>query len=132
LHVNYVIDPEAKIARKFTSPQGSPPIQSQNNPSSLLPQVRVEELGTRSIEGLQCSGTRTTTTLPIGLIGNDAPIVTERETWFSPDIDAVVQSKAVDPRFGTADYRLTNIKRSEVLPDLFRVPASFKVELVPH
>jgi hypothetical protein len=139
LHVSFVIDPEAKVARKFTSPQGSSTAQlapfsnqAQDNPSSLSPLVRVEDLGTRSVGGLQCSGTRTTTTLPTGLIGNDAPIVTVRETWFSPDIDAVVQSKTVDPRFGTTEYHLTDIKRFDISPDLFRVPASFKVELVPH
>lgn len=137
LHVNYVIDPEARVARQFASPQGlsaAQPapfsIQSQDNRSSLSPQVRVENLGTRSIAGLQCSGTRTTATLPAGLIGNDAPIITVRETWFSPEIDAVVQSKTTDPRFGTTDYHLAEIKLAEPPPDLFRVPPSFKVELV--
>lgn len=139
LHVNYVIDPEAKVARQFTSPQdlsAAQPApfstQSRENRSSLSPQVRAENLGTRSIEGLQCSGTRTTTTLPTGLIGNDAPIVTVRETWFSPEIDAVMQSKTTDPRFGTTDYHLAEIKLAEPPPDLFRVPPSFRVELVSH
>jgi hypothetical protein len=137
LHVNYVLDPQAKLARGFASIEGASTAhvapsfsQSQDNPSSLSPQIRTENLGARSIEGLECSGTRTTTTLPAGLIGNEAPILITRETWFSADIDAVVQSKTTDPRFGSTDYHLTHINRSEPSPDLFRVPASYKVELV--
>lgn len=139
LHVNYVIDPEAGVARKFTAPQSYSAAElapfstpSQDNQSSHSSQTRVEELGKRLIEGLECSGTRTTTTLPKGTIGNDAAIVIVRETWFSADIEAVVLSKTLDPRFGTTDYHLTDLNRSEAPPDLFRVPASFKIELVLH
>ena len=139
LHVNYVIDRQTRVAREFAAisnsaaSKGSPfPASSQGNPSSLSPATTVEDLGKRLIEGLRCSGTRTTTTLPKGLIGNDAPLITVRETWFSPDIQELVQSKTVDPRFGTTDYHLTNIKRSDPAPEQFRVPPSYKVERVPR
>lgn len=36
-------------------------------------------------------------------------------------------SRQSDPRFGETTYRLTNIVRSEPPPDLFEVPADFKV-----
>jgi hypothetical protein len=137
LHVNYVIDPEAKVAREFASVERPSDAQitpsvTQQNPSSVSPQVRIDSLGARSIEGLECSGTRTTTTLPTGLIGNEAPVVMTRETWFSAEIDAVVQSKTTDPRFGSTDYHLKHIDRSEPSPDLFRVPVAFRIELIRH
>jgi len=134
---NYVLDPATKLARAFPAvpiPQShsSAPLtaQTKENPSPLIPSERTENLGTRSIDGLQCSGTRTTTTLPIGLIGNDAPLVTIQETWFSTKIDSVVQSKTTDPRFGTTDYRLTEVRRADQSLDLFRVPPSYKLESV--
>jgi len=135
--VNYVLDPGSKIARKFPSisnatpgQQSSLPGQTYGSPSSPSPEVHLKDLGKRSIQGLLCSGTRTTTTLPAGLIGNDAPITTVRETWFSLEIDAVIQSKTTDPRFGTTDYRLSDVKRTDASPDLFSVPPSYKIESV--
>src|SRR5262249_42129938 len=54
--------------------------------------VAKEDLGTRNIEGIDCNGTRTTTTIPAGAIGNEKPIIIVRETWFAPAIAALVES----------------------------------------
>jgi hypothetical protein len=87
----------------------------------------VENLGTQTIEGVSAEGTRTTITIPAGQIGNDKPIVTETERWYSPELQVTVMTKRTDPRTGTTTYRLTNINRSEPAPTLFQVPSDYTV-----
>ncbi len=94
-------------------------------PSSIQPVV--EELGQQFMEGITVEGTRTTMTIPAGQVGNELPIHVVSERWFSPELKVLVMSRQSDPRFGETTYRLTNITRGEPSPDLFEVPADFKV-----
>jgi hypothetical protein len=86
-----------------------------------------EKLGTQLIEGVEAEGTRTTLTIPAGQIGNELPITVVSERWFSPELKVLVMSRQSDPRYGETTYRLTNLTRGEPSPDLFEVPADFKV-----
>jgi hypothetical protein len=91
-------------------------------------EVNQEQLGTQTIEGVAAEGTRVTFTIPAGKIGNERPIVTVNERWYSPELQTVVLTKNSDPRMGETTYRLTNINRSEPDPSLFQVPADYRVE----
>ena len=71
-------------------------------------------------------GTRHTITLPAGTIGNDRPIQTVSERWYSPELQTVTMTKHTDPRSGEDTFRLTNVLRGEPSPDLFQVPASYQ------
>jgi hypothetical protein len=104
---------------------------SQAVPDHAVPDVKTESLGTKTIEGISVTGTRTTTTIPAGTIGNDKELVITRETWYSADLKLVIQSSQTDPRFGESSYALTNIQRSEPDPSLFQVPAGYSIEKVP-
>lgn len=95
------------------------------------PSGRSEQLGTKTIEGISVTGTRTTTTIPTGTIGNDKDLLVTREIWYSADLKLVILSTQTDPRFGETSYTLTNIQRSEPDPTLFQVPAGYKVDNVP-
>jgi hypothetical protein len=88
-------------------------------------------LGTKAIEGIQVTGTRSVSTIPAGAIGNDKDIVVTRETWYSPELKLVIQSTQDDPRFGETMYSLTNIQRNEPDEALFQIPTGYKVEK-PH
>ena len=92
-----------------------------------VPEPVVEQLGTTFMEGVAVEGTRTTMTIPAGQIGNEQPISIVSERWTSPDLKVLVMSKQSDPRFGETTYRLTNLTRGEPSPQLFEVPADFKV-----
>jgi hypothetical protein len=92
-------------------------------------EVVKEDLGTRNIEGVECSGTRTTTTIPAGAIGNEKPISIVRETWYAPAISAVVESTTEDPRYGKTTYQLTNVQLSEPSRSLFEPPGDFKMSV---
>lgn len=86
-----------------------------------------EDLGPRNIEGVDCTGTRQTTTIPAGAIGNEKAISIVRETWFAPVISAVVESTTDDPRYGKTTYRLKNVQLNEPSRSLFEPPADFKI-----
>lgn len=88
---------------------------------------RTEDLGEQNIEGVSAHGTRTTTTIPAGAIGNERSIEMVYEKWFSKELQMVVYSKNTDPRFGEQTYRLTNINRTEPDPSLFQPPAGYKI-----
>ncbi len=89
--------------------------------------VRTEDLGTQTMEGLLVTGTRTTHTIPIGEIGNEKPFTIVTEVWTSPDLKTVVYSKRSDPRMGEQTFKLTNVMRGEPDASLFAVPADFKI-----
>ncbi len=86
-----------------------------------------ESLGTQTMEGVTVEGHRTTTTIPVGVQGNDRPLVSTNETWTSPDLKVTVLMKNSDPRNGENIMRLTNITVGEPDPALFQPPADYTV-----
>jgi hypothetical protein len=93
--------------------------------------AKVEQLGNMFIEGVQAQGTRTTTTIPAGEIGNDRPISIVDERWYSPDLQMTVMTRHSDPRTGETSFALKNINRSSPPPNLFEVPADYTVKTGP-
>jgi len=94
-------------------------------------QVKHEDLGTQTIEGVSAQGKRETVTIPTGQIGNERPIEIVTETWFSPELHTMVLRKHSDPRTGDSTYRLTEIKRNEPDAALFQPPAGTKLRTEP-
>ena len=90
-------------------------------------QTTTQDLGSRMIEGVRAQGTRTTTTIPTGAIGNVRPIEIVSERWFSPELQMPVLITRRDPRNGETTYRLANILRGEQQDGLFTVPAGYEV-----
>lgn len=124
-HFDYVIDPETRTAS----------IVDPSNPFISAPRILptssgkgiTQNLGSRTIEGLLCTGTRSTITIPAGQLGNERPIASITETWYSSDLEAVVRSTASDPRFGKTSYVLRNIRRDDQPPSLFQPPSDYQV-----
>jgi len=88
-------------------------------------QVKVEQLPARTVEGVRAEGTRRTTTIAAGAIGNELPIEIVSEEWTSPDLNVLVMTERRDPRLGTSTYRLENILRVEPDRYLFEVPSDY-------
>jgi hypothetical protein len=97
----------------------------------VLPTPKIDQLGTMTIEGVQAEGTRTTTTIPAGQIGNDRDLEIISERWYSPDLKVAVLTKNSDPRTGETVHRLTRIDRSEPLRSLFGIPADYTISDAP-
>lgn len=93
-----------------------------------MPQPSVEDLGWQDVNGVTAQGTRTTLRIPAGQIGNDRPIQTVNERWFSSELGMMVKSSNSDPRFGDTSYQLTNIQRTPPAPSLFQIPADYTVQ----
>lgn len=86
-----------------------------------------EPLGKRMIEGVEAEGTRTTLTIPAGQIGNEHPLDTVSERWYSNELKTIVMTTRKDPRTGESTYRLANLRRGEPSRLLFEVPAGYQV-----
>ena len=94
-------------------------------------EVKHEDLGTQTIEGVSAQGKRETVTIPAGQIGNERPIEIISETWFSPELRTMVMRKHSDPRMGETVFRLTDIKRGEPDATLFQPPPGAKTRIEP-
>ena len=99
--------------------------------SSEAENRKTESLGKQVVEGVEAEGTRTTTTIPAGEIGNEQPILIVWEKWYSPELQTVVMSRHSDPLVGETIYRLTNITRGEPARTLFEVPGDYTVKEMP-
>ena len=86
-----------------------------------------EPIGQQLVEGVLCDGTRSVETIAAGSIGNDRPIQTVYERWYSSELKTTVRTVRSDPRTGEETFRLTNIRRGEPSPELFQVPPGYKI-----
>jgi hypothetical protein len=93
--------------------------------SNRISSEPAEDLGMQTINGVLARGTRITTVIPQGAIGNDREFRSISERWFSPDLNLLIRSVSTDPRFGTTTFELSNISRQSPDPSLFRVPADY-------
>jgi hypothetical protein len=87
-----------------------------------------ENLGDQMIEGIHATGTRMTTTIPAGKMGNEQPINVVSERWYSPELKVTVMSKHSDPWAGELKTQFSSVNAGEPDPSLFTVPSDYKVE----
>ncbi len=80
------------------------------------------------MEGVNAEGVRVTTTIEQGAIGNDRPIQSITERWYSQELQTNVMTKRTDPRNGEEVVKLTNVHRGEPSPVLFELPPGYTVK----
>jgi hypothetical protein len=135
-HLLISLNPQTKTASVHHLKPPSPSAGALHKPSTATtvapspgrPATKFESLGTKEIEGFTAKGSRITTTIEAGQIGNEEPIVSVHETWFSQDIGEALLAMTNDPRSGQHVRRLTNIRMGEPDPMLFQVPADYTVK----
>jgi hypothetical protein len=103
-----------------------PPVQSGSLPGKTGSRTH-EDLGIRMIEGVETSGSRDTTTVNVGIMGNDQPMKIVREYWHSAQLGINLLSILSDPRIGTQTFTLSDIAVTEPDPKYFELPEGFKV-----
>jgi hypothetical protein len=86
-----------------------------------------ESLGKQSIAGMETTGTREMMVIPTGAIGNDGPILSKREYWYSKQLGMNVLSIREDPRFGTQKFELSDVVVGEPDAKLFEPPEGFRI-----
>jgi hypothetical protein len=87
-----------------------------------------EDLGIKDIEGIEIVGTRDTTVVNPGMMGNDQPMTFMREYWHSSKLGINLISIVSDPRYGKQTFTLTDISVTEVDPKYFQLPNGFAVD----
>jgi len=86
-----------------------------------------EKLGEETIAGLRATGTRSTTVLPIGAVGNDHELRAVNETWMSTEFFMPLRMVQDDPRMGHTETVVTSFDRTPPDPALFRAPDDYRV-----
>ena len=87
-----------------------------------------EDLGQQIVEGVPAKGTRTTSVIAAGKIGNELPITVTSEEWTSIDLKVLVMTKHVDPAVRRDDVSADGHPRGEPSPSLFEPPAGVIVK----
>lgn len=102
-------------------------VMTKDGPGSDENPPASENLGDQTINGIHATGTRLTTTIPAGKMGNDQPINVVSENWYSPELKATIMTKHTDPWSGQLTTQFTNVNTSEPDPSLFTVPSDYTV-----
>ncbi|HWW24178.1 MAG TPA: hypothetical protein VNY78_09750 [Edaphobacter sp.] len=88
--------------------------------------VHREELGRKTIEGVDVVGSREITTMNAGAFGNEKTEDIVKEFWYSPWLGINVITKRFDPRH-VQNFEVSNINPSEPNPKMFQPPADYRV-----
>ncbi len=86
-----------------------------------------DQLGKQFLSGVETVGVRDSITYNPGVFGNDRKVTTEREAWYSPQLDLNLLSIRSDPQTGKQTFTATNVILADPDPALFELPAGFQV-----
>lgn len=131
--LNTFLNPRTHIARQSTlsnPPSTAPPLdwaQQKSANDYASPNVRLEDLGTNDLDGVEVHGYRRAITLNTKASGTDQPVVITDEYWYSDELHLNMLEKHSDPRSGELTITVTQLNRNEPAADLFEVPANYKV-----
>jgi hypothetical protein len=89
--------------------------------------VSWEDLGKRNIAGMETVGTRSTTILNAGSMGNDEPLTSMSEYWHSEELGINLLSIRSSPFFGKQTFTVTELTPGDPDPHLFDLPAGYKI-----
>lgn len=90
-----------------------------------------EDLGASNMSGVPVQGSKTTTVIPAGSMGNDRDINIVEERWYSPELKMNIMTKRTDPRMGETVFQVNNLSRSNPDASLFQVPSDYQVKEGP-
>ena len=86
-----------------------------------------EDLGLGSTQGMDTHGYRETMTINAGVMGNDKPMVSTREFWYSPLLGINLISTVDDPQSGKQLFTVKDLSTSEPESSFFEVPGEYKI-----
>jgi hypothetical protein len=87
--------------------------------------ARREDLGYRTITGLQVHGVRVTQILTAAVSGTGQEVTVTNEYWYSEALRLNLETKHNDPRSGSVTMTVTQIDRREPSAALFGVPPGY-------
>lgn len=87
-------------------------------------------LGEKSIDGVHVVGTQKIYTMAAGTVGNEKAVTITVQQWSSTDLGVIVDKTTTASTGGQVHYQLQQILQAEPSADLFRVPTSYKTNVV--
>jgi hypothetical protein len=120
------IDPQRQVAWQSTlnrPPAAAPPLATSSAANSY---IKKENLGTRTMEGIEVHGVRDTQTIPAEANGGKEITVVD-EYWYSEDLRLNMLAIHKDPRTGEQTTTVTQVDRSEPDPAIFEIPSGYKI-----
>jgi len=117
--IRTIYEPALHIARQQFVPR-QPKATAPPNPS-----IRIEDLGTTTLNGLQARGTRRINSIPDYDAGE--LIKVEDEFWYSEDLHLNLLLRHSDPGFGVETVGVSDLKRVEPPASLFQVPQGYRI-----
>jgi hypothetical protein len=91
-------------------------------------EFKIEDLGEKTIAGVQAQGSRNLRTIAAGEEGNTLPLVVVSENWNSKDLGIMLIGINDDPRRGRTTVEVEELTQGEPDESLFALPAGYKVE----
>lgn len=120
--------PEQRICRQAFFDPSRHPVEEPVGPSSDGASVLTrDDLGKKTIDGLEVVGTRETRTYNPGAFGNDKPVVVTKEMWYSPQLQFDLSVTRLDPRNGTQKVEVTDLKLGDPGPEWFAIPDGYRL-----
>jgi hypothetical protein len=125
-----IFDPLTRIrttclpAQRVASQLWIPPQQPKPAAAPTNTAVKIDDLGTTTMNGLPAKGTRRTVTI---YGGRDGPIQVEDEEWYSADLHLNLLVRHSDPRFGVQTIGISNLKRQDPPASMFQIPSGYKI-----
>ncbi len=111
--------PRTDTTDGFASPS------SQSTPPSDF--TKTEDLGYRTMDGVEVHGVRVTQTLPPDVSGTGSEVVVTDEYWYSANLRLNLEIRHNDPRSGSVTMQVTDLNSNEPDPSLFTVPADYRM-----
>ena len=90
--------------------------------------VKRESLGEHLIDNLPAVGIREVSTSNAGVPGNSQLVVSNREIWYSPDLQIDLSVNRNNPQLGTVTLSVTNLVRGQPDASWFAVPSGYVVQ----
>lgn len=120
--------PDQQVCRQTPFDPTSHPVDEPVGPSTDGKSVLAREsLGTKTMDGLEVTGTRETLTFNPGAFGNDKPVVVTKEIWYSPQLQFNLSVTRNDPRNGTQKVEVTDLKLGEPGAEWFVIPDGYRL-----
>ncbi len=110
--------PAADTPEPFASPAADGYPQSQF--------VKTQDLGTRTIAGVEAHGVRETQTIPAEASGSGKDVVLTNEYWYSDELRINLSISHTDPRLGSTATVVTSLSRGSPAPELFGIPRDYQ------
>lgn len=90
-------------------------------------ETRVENLGSKTVNGVLVEGMRTVRTIPAGEEGNDLPLEVINEQWNSKQLGLTLIRIDDDPRRGRITTEFEDLSLGEPDPAVFAAPSGYKI-----